>query len=125
MKRLSVITRRIGLTALASLALFSASEQQAYARVIIGGGVIVGQPYYAYPPYYGYPYYAYPPSYYAPPPPAYTYQAPPPAPTDSYYTGPNNQYCREYHHSVVIDGQTRQAYGHACRQPDGTWHIID
>jgi len=102
------------------------SMENAYARVFVGGGVVVGAPYYAYPPYYGYPYYAYPPAYYPPPQPVYqAYQPPPPAPNDRYYTAPDNQYCREYVHHIVIDGATRQAYGHACRQPDGTWHIID
>jgi hypothetical protein len=31
------------------------------------------------------------------------------------------QECREYQQSVIIDGTPRQAYGTACRQPDGTW----
>lgn len=35
----------------------------------------------------------------------------------------NGTYCREYQQTVVIGGQTQQAYGHACRQPDGTWQI--
>jgi surface antigen len=35
----------------------------------------------------------------------------------------NNTYCREYQQTVVIGGQTQQAYGKACRQPDGTWQI--
>ena len=32
-------------------------------------------------------------------------------------------YCREYSQTVTIGGRTRRAYGEACRQPDGTWHI--
>lgn len=32
-------------------------------------------------------------------------------------------YCREYSQWVVIDGREEQAYGTACRQPDGTWQI--
>jgi surface antigen len=39
-------------------------------------------------------------------------------------TAANGQYCREYQHSVVIDGKTQNAYGTACRQPDGSWKII-
>lgn len=35
------------------------------------------------------------------------------------------RYCREYQHSVVINGQTQQAYGVACRQPDGSWEVIN
>lgn len=32
-------------------------------------------------------------------------------------------YCREYQQTVTIGGQTEQAYGTACRQPDGSWKI--
>jgi hypothetical protein len=31
--------------------------------------------------------------------------------------------CREFTQTVVIGGQTRQAVGRACPQPDGTWRI--
>ncbi|MGQ0662926.1 MAG: RT0821/Lpp0805 family surface protein [Pseudomonadota bacterium] len=34
-------------------------------------------------------------------------------------------YCREYQSTVTIGGQTEQAFGTACRQPDGTWKIIE
>ncbi len=34
-------------------------------------------------------------------------------------------YCREYQTSVVINDQMQQAYGVACRQPDGSWQVID
>lgn len=33
------------------------------------------------------------------------------------------QYCREYTQDVVVAGKHQQAYGKACRQPDGTWKI--
>ncbi len=33
------------------------------------------------------------------------------------------EYCREFQQDVVIGGQTEQAYGVACRQPDGSWEI--
>ncbi len=33
--------------------------------------------------------------------------------------------CREYIQTIVIDGQEAQAYGTACRQPDGTWLIVN
>ncbi|MCI0500100.1 MAG: hypothetical protein L0Y36_10575 [Planctomycetales bacterium] len=39
------------------------------------------------------------------------------------YQGTNGRYCREYTHQVTINGQTEQAYGTACRQPDGSWQI--
>ncbi|MDP1626854.1 RT0821/Lpp0805 family surface protein [Parvibaculum sp.] len=31
--------------------------------------------------------------------------------------------CREYSQTVYIDGKSQQAYGTACRQPDGSWQI--
>jgi len=34
------------------------------------------------------------------------------------------QYCREFNQTVNIGGKTQQAYGTACRQPDGTWKIM-
>jgi len=34
------------------------------------------------------------------------------------------QYCREYQQTVSIGGQEHQAYGTACRQPDGSWKIV-
>lgn len=36
----------------------------------------------------------------------------------------NGNYCREYQQTVTIGGNTEQAYGTACRQPDGAWEII-
>ncbi len=32
--------------------------------------------------------------------------------------------CREYVHTVYIDGRPRDAQGVACQQPDGTWQIV-
>lgn len=37
----------------------------------------------------------------------------------------NGQYCREFQQTVTIDGQTQSAYGTACRQPDGSWKIVN
>ena len=34
------------------------------------------------------------------------------------------RYCREYSQEVFIDGERQKAYGKACRQPDGTWKIV-
>lgn len=34
------------------------------------------------------------------------------------------KYCREYTEIINIDGQDEQAYGKACRQPDGHWEIV-
>ena len=33
-------------------------------------------------------------------------------------------YCREFTQQVTVAGKTQSAYGNACRQPDGTWKII-
>lgn len=41
--------------------------------------------------------------------------------------GTNTQtgaYCREYQTTIVVGGQTEQAYGTACQQPDGSWKVI-
>ena len=35
------------------------------------------------------------------------------------------QYCREYQQTVTVGGQQQQAYGTACRQPDGSWKMIN
>ncbi|MEP0519648.1 MAG: RT0821/Lpp0805 family surface protein [Hyphomicrobiales bacterium] len=33
----------------------------------------------------------------------------------------NSLQCREYSHTIYIDGRPETAKGTACRQPDGTW----
>ena len=33
------------------------------------------------------------------------------------------QYCREYRQTIVVAGQEEEAFGTACRQPDGSWTI--
>lgn len=33
--------------------------------------------------------------------------------------------CREYTQTITIGGKNEQAYGTACRQPDGSWQIIE
>ena len=40
------------------------------------------------------------------------------------YRTERGQYCREYQQTVLIGGEEQQAYGTACRQPDGTWKIV-
>ncbi len=37
----------------------------------------------------------------------------------------NDTYCREYTQTVNIGGKTEHAYGTACRQPDGSWQIVN
>ncbi len=44
-------------------------------------------------------------------------------PVETYQTS-QGQYCREYHQTVIIGGQSQQAYGTACRQADGSWLIV-
>ncbi len=34
------------------------------------------------------------------------------------------QYCREYVTEVVVGGRVENAYGRACRQPDGSWQRV-
>jgi len=45
-------------------------------------------------------------------------------PTRTYQTS-GGDYCREYETTVVVDGREERAYGRACRQPDGTWQIVN
>lgn len=33
-------------------------------------------------------------------------------------------YCREFQQTIVVGGRTEQAFGTACRQPDGSWKIV-
>jgi len=39
------------------------------------------------------------------------------------YTASSGQVCREFQQTVTIGGKTEQAFGTACRQPDGSWKI--
>lgn len=41
------------------------------------------------------------------------------------YQTERGQYCREYVQTVTVSGRRQQAYGTACRQPDGTWAIMN
>jgi len=43
-------------------------------------------------------------------------------PTRTYQLA-NGTYCREYKQTITVGGEQQQAYGTACRQPDGTWKI--
>ena len=36
----------------------------------------------------------------------------------------SGRYCREYQQSVTVGGRVQEAYGSACRQPDGSWQIV-
>lgn len=39
-------------------------------------------------------------------------------------TSARGEYCREYQQTVTVGGRTQDAYGIACRQPDGTWRLL-
>lgn len=43
-------------------------------------------------------------------------------PTNTYQAS-TGEYCREYQQTVTVGGKTEEAYGTACRQPDGTWRV--
>ncbi len=43
---------------------------------------------------------------------------------DPAYRLNDGTYCREFTQTVTVAGETQQAYGTACRQPDGTWQIV-
>jgi surface antigen len=40
-------------------------------------------------------------------------------------TSTNGRYCREYSQTITVDGKTQKAYGTACKNPDGTWQIVN
>lgn len=44
-------------------------------------------------------------------------------PTETYKTE-SGRYCREFHHTIYVGGEAKDAYGTACRQPDGSWKIV-
>lgn len=44
-------------------------------------------------------------------------------PTRTYETSAG-RYCREYQIKIIIGGKVENAYGTACRQPDGTWKKV-
>jgi surface antigen len=44
-------------------------------------------------------------------------------PTRTYQNA--GRYCREFQQTVVVAGRKQSAYGTACREPDGSWRIIN
>jgi surface antigen len=40
------------------------------------------------------------------------------------YQAPDGQYCREFQQNIVVGGQQEQGFGRACRQPDGSWKVV-
>jgi len=45
-------------------------------------------------------------------------------PTRTYQTA-SGSYCREFTQTIVVGGRTEEGYGTACRQPDGSWQIVN
>lgn len=43
----------------------------------------------------------------------------------NYYQNASGEYCREYTQTIVVGGKNQQGHGTACRQPDGSWKIIE
>lgn len=37
----------------------------------------------------------------------------------------SGRYCREFQTELTIEGRQEQGYGTACRQDDGSWHIVN
>jgi surface antigen len=37
----------------------------------------------------------------------------------------DDRYCREYTQTIHVGGKKQNAYGTACRQPDGTWQLSE
>jgi surface antigen len=41
------------------------------------------------------------------------------------YQDNGGRYCREYQTVSVVGGRTQETYGTACRQPDGSWRLMN
>lgn len=90
-------------------------------------------PYWApYPAVYAAPYYA--PYAYVPPAPVYVAPAPTvvkvapvaqPVQAVAAKPGFDQSNCREYTSTITVAGQPTQQVGTACRQPDGSWRIVN
>lgn len=37
----------------------------------------------------------------------------------------DGSYCREFQQTITVGGKREQAFGNACRQPDGSWKIVN
>lgn len=40
------------------------------------------------------------------------------------YQTKSGEYCREFQQTINVGGQQQQGYGTACRQPDGSWKVV-
>jgi surface antigen len=41
------------------------------------------------------------------------------------YQQPDGQYCREYQTTIIVGGKPQTGYGTACREPDGSWRVVN
>jgi surface antigen len=41
------------------------------------------------------------------------------------YQVADGRYCREYQQVVTIEGREQRSFGTACRQPDGSWKVVN
>lgn len=39
-------------------------------------------------------------------------------------TSTSGRYCREFQQTIQVGGKAEHGYGTACRQPDGSWQIV-
>jgi surface antigen len=44
-------------------------------------------------------------------------------PTKTFQTQDGN-FCREFTQTIMVGGKKQEGYGTACRQPDGSWQIV-
>jgi hypothetical protein len=65
-----------------------------------------------------------PPAYYVPQPPLYYVVPPPPVAAVPIAPPAAAGECREYQAPATIGGQQQQTHGTVCRQPDGSWRIV-
>lgn len=40
-------------------------------------------------------------------------------------TSTSGRYCREYSQTINVGGRSEKAFGTACKNPDGTWQIVN
>lgn len=40
------------------------------------------------------------------------------------YENAGGQTCRDYTHTITVEGKRETAHGTACMQPDGTWQLV-
>lgn len=45
-------------------------------------------------------------------------------PTTTYQSS-GGEYCREYRQTIEVGDEEQEAFGTACRQPDGSWKIVN